>query len=147
MQYTSLTSLACLHSTTSTYTCCYIPVFCLPKCLLHCLCFTNHILCMWIDDNKSHFDLKYFKRMQPSHNSSYLHINDRNDGLGFVEMPCHPVYRFWNEVQHQIQIHLIFLWRTHLSINPLIKFKNKKTNSSCTNIYVRFPFSLCFLKV
>lgn len=43
--------------------------------------------------------------------STHLNIDDRDGGLGFVEVPSHPIHRLRNEVQHQIQIHLIFLER------------------------------------
>lgn len=42
---------------------------------------------------------------------SYLNINDGDGGLGLVEVPSHPVHGLRDVVQHQIQIHLIFLER------------------------------------
>ena len=44
--------------------------------------------------------------------SYYLDINDRNDALGLVEMSGNPVDRLRDKVQHQVEIHLIFLERT-----------------------------------
>lgn len=41
--------------------------------------------------------------------STHLNIDDRDGGLGLVEVPSHPVHCLRNVVQHQIQIHLIFL--------------------------------------
>lgn len=40
---------------------------------------------------------------------TYLNIDDGNDGLGLVEVPSHPVHRLRDEIQHKIQIHLVFL--------------------------------------
>jgi len=40
---------------------------------------------------------------------AHLNIDDGDGGLGFVEMPSHPVHRLGDVVQHQIQIHFIFL--------------------------------------
>lgn len=39
----------------------------------------------------------------------YLHIYDRNDALGLVKMPGNPVHRLWDKVQHQVEVHFIFL--------------------------------------
>lgn len=41
--------------------------------------------------------------------SAHLNINDRNGGLGLVKVASHPVHCLWDEVQHQVQIHFIFL--------------------------------------
>lgn len=42
----------------------------------------------------------------------YLHIYDRNDALGLVKMPGNPVDRLGDKVQHQVEIHFIFLHST-----------------------------------
>lgn len=42
---------------------------------------------------------------------AHLNIDDGDGGLGLVEVSSHPVHCFWDEVQHQIQIHFIFLER------------------------------------
>ena len=42
---------------------------------------------------------------------THLNIDDGDGGLGLVEVPSHPVHGLWDVVQHQIQIHLIFLER------------------------------------
>lgn len=39
----------------------------------------------------------------------YLHIYDRNDALGLVKMSGNPVDRLWDKVQHQVEVHFIFL--------------------------------------
>jgi hypothetical protein len=41
----------------------------------------------------------------------YLDVNDRNDAFGLVEMPGHPVHGLRDKVQHQVEIHLILLYR------------------------------------
>lgn len=41
--------------------------------------------------------------------STHLDIDDRDSGLGLVEVPSHPVHCLGHKVKHQIQIHLIFL--------------------------------------
>lgn len=41
--------------------------------------------------------------------SSYLNIDNRDGGLGLVEVPSNPVHSLGDKVQHQIQINLIFL--------------------------------------
>ena len=43
--------------------------------------------------------------------STHLNIDDGDGRLGLVEVPSHPVHCLWDEVQHQIQIHFIFLER------------------------------------
>lgn len=42
---------------------------------------------------------------------AHLNVDDGDGGLGLVEVSSHPVHCFWDEVQHQIQIHFIFLER------------------------------------
>lgn len=42
---------------------------------------------------------------------AHLNIDDGDGGLGLVKVSCHPVHCFWDKVQHQIQIHFIFLER------------------------------------
>lgn len=42
---------------------------------------------------------------------AHLNIDDGDGGLGLVEVSSHPVHCLWDEVQHQIQIHFIFLER------------------------------------
>lgn len=41
----------------------------------------------------------------------YLHINDGNDALGFVEVPGDPVDRLRDKIQHQVEVNLVFLSR------------------------------------
>ena len=41
----------------------------------------------------------------------YFDVNDRNDAFGLVEMPGHPVHGLRDKVQHQVEIHLILLYR------------------------------------
>lgn len=43
--------------------------------------------------------------------SAHLNIDDGDGGLGLVKVASNPVHGFWDEVQHQIQIHFIFLER------------------------------------
>lgn len=43
--------------------------------------------------------------------SAHLNVDDGDGGLGLVEVSSHPVHCFWDEIQHQIQIHFIFLQR------------------------------------
>lgn len=42
---------------------------------------------------------------------AHLNVDDGDGGLGLVEVSSHPVHCFWDKVQHQIQIHFIFLER------------------------------------
>lgn len=62
---------------------------------------------------------------------SHLNIDNRDGGLGFVEVPSHPVHSLGDKVQHQIQINLIFLKR-----------EEKKINFS----YKKIPLFPCFWK-
>lgn len=54
----------------------------------------------------------------------YLDINDRNDAFGLVEMPGHPVHGLWDKVQHQVEIHLILLYRGKRTDNHYITTLN-----------------------
>lgn len=40
---------------------------------------------------------------------THLNVDYGDGGLGLVELPSHPVHGLRDKVQHQIQIHLIFL--------------------------------------
>lgn len=51
---------------------------------------------------------------------AYLNIDDGDGGLGLVKVSSHPVHGFWDEIQHQIQIHFIFLERGKKRDNPFI---------------------------
>lgn len=42
---------------------------------------------------------------------AHLNVDDGDGGLGLVEVSSHPVHCFRDKVQHQIQIHFIFLER------------------------------------
>lgn len=42
---------------------------------------------------------------------THLNIDDGDGGFGLVEVPSYPVHCLGDVVQHQIQIHLIFLER------------------------------------
>lgn len=39
----------------------------------------------------------------------YLHIYNRDDALGLVKMPGNPVDCLRDKVQHQVEVHFIFL--------------------------------------
>lgn len=39
----------------------------------------------------------------------YLHVYNGDDALGFVKVPSDPVYGLRDEIQHQVEVNLIFL--------------------------------------
>lgn len=47
--------------------------------------------------------------------STHLNIDDGDGGLGLIEVASHPVHRLGDVIQHQIQIHLIFLVKRNKS--------------------------------
>lgn len=52
----------------------------------------------------------------------YLHIYDRNDALGLVKMPGNPVDRLRDKVQHQVEIHFIFLFSARHREKSCLKY-------------------------
>lgn len=54
----------------------------------------------------------------------YLDVNDRNDAFCLVEMPGNPVHGLRDKVQHQVEIHLILLYRGKRTDNHYITTLN-----------------------
>lgn len=55
---------------------------------------------------------------------AHLNIDDGDGGLGLVKVSSHPVHCFWDEIQHQIQIHFIFLEKNEKEKENLFKNQN-----------------------
>lgn len=49
------------------------------------------------------------QHVSEGHSGTYFDVDDRYGGLGLVEVACNSVHRLWYIIQHQIQIHFIFL--------------------------------------
>ena len=62
--------------------------------------------------------------MKMSTGKNYLHIYDRNDALGLVKMPGNPVDRLGDKVQHQVQVHFVFLD----SVQPKERERDRETD-------------------
>lgn len=62
-----------------------------------------------------------------------LHIDDGDGGLGLVEVPSDPVHRLRDVVQHQIQIHFIFLERREKSGKRTVQLGPKQEVYTSTN--------------
>lgn len=45
----------------------------------------------------------------PGRAGTYFDVDNGYGGLGLVEVACNSVHGLWNVIQHQIQIHFIFL--------------------------------------
>lgn len=73
------------------------------------------------------------KKKNPTVNLSsvwtHLDINNGNDALGLVKMPGHPVDRLWDIVQHQVEVHFIFLDR----VEQKRETKTHTSSDSLTN--------------
>lgn len=67
--------------------------------------------------------------------STHLNIDDGDGGLGLVEVPSHPVHCLRYVVQHQIQIHLIFLERRKKKKTAYLEVESK-ISSTLNSIYM-----------
>lgn len=79
-----------------------------------------------------------------------LHIDDGDGGLGLVEVPSDPVHRLRDVVQHQIQIHFIFLERREKNGKRTVQLGPKQevytsTNEVITAKGMRCGHNLCTL--